>query len=104
MFGNNKIHYTGLIYSYITFTSPQLSLAATESAFELTVKGWAGFLSRISQERSTEFFMAAFTRKLVAKTTAKNKEKKKSSTCELSPLDQMQCLTCLLQASNSEVR
>lgn len=34
----------------------------------LTVKGWAGFLSRISQDSRTEFFMAAFTRKLVAKT------------------------------------
>lgn len=34
----------------------------------LTVNGWAGFLSRISQDSRTEFFMAAFTLKLVAKT------------------------------------
>lgn len=36
----------------------------------LTVKGRAGFLSRISQDSRTEFFMAAFTLKLVAKTEA----------------------------------
>lgn len=34
----------------------------------LTVKGWEGFLSRTSQDNRMEFFMAAFTRKLVAKT------------------------------------
>lgn len=34
----------------------------------LTVNGWEGFLSRISQDNRMEFFMAAFTLKLVAKT------------------------------------
>lgn len=34
----------------------------------LTVNGWEGFLSRISQDNRMEFFMAAFTRKLVANT------------------------------------
>lgn len=32
------------------------------------MNGWEGFLSRISQDNRMEFFMAAFTRKLVAKT------------------------------------
>lgn len=40
----------------------------------LTVNGWAGFLSLISQDSRMEFFMAAFTLKLVAKTT-KDKNK-----------------------------
>lgn len=32
------------------------------------MNGWEGFLSRISQDNRIEFFMAAFTLKLVAKT------------------------------------
>lgn len=32
------------------------------------MNGWEGFLSRISQDNRMEFFMAAFTLKLVAKT------------------------------------
>lgn len=40
----------------------------------LTVKGWAGFLSLISHDSSTEFFIAAFTLKLVAKTKKKKQK------------------------------
>lgn len=45
----------------------------------LTVNGWVGFLSRISQDSRMEFFMAAFTLKLVAKTESqKTKTKRKN--------------------------
>lgn len=46
----------------------------------LTVKGWVGFLSRISQDSRMEFFMAAFTLKLVAKTESQKKKSKKTRT------------------------
>lgn len=40
------------------------------------MNGWAGFLSRISQDSRIEFFMAAFTLKLVAKTKVQNNKNK----------------------------
>lgn len=72
---------------------------ARAHAILLTVNGWAGFLSRISQDSRTEFFMAAFTLKLVAKTAAQkyktNKHEYDSSLSESLFWSKSNGLTCL---------
>lgn len=67
-------HHLGPSWLIIVYSIPHLKCNG------LTVNGWVGFLSRISQDSRMEFFMAAFTLKLVAKTVAqktntKTKEK-----------------------------